>query len=62
METNLLDKMLSTYRSQKTPVTIILQNVLTRKIEKRIPIKSVNAVESPAFSPDGRLIAFSGFA
>ena len=26
METNLLDKMLSTYRSQKTPVTIILQN------------------------------------
>jgi host factor-I protein len=26
METNLLDKMLSTYRSQKTPVTIVLQN------------------------------------
>lgn len=26
METNLLDKMLSTYRSQRTPVTIVLQN------------------------------------
>lgn len=26
METNLLDKMLSTYQSQKTPVTIVLQN------------------------------------
>jgi len=26
METNLLDKMLNTYRSQKTPVTIVLQN------------------------------------
>ncbi len=26
METNLLDKMLNTYRSQNTPVTIILQN------------------------------------
>ena len=26
METNLLDKMLSTFRSRKTPVTIVLQN------------------------------------
>ena len=26
METNLLDKMLSAYHSQKTPVTIVLQN------------------------------------
>lgn len=26
METNLLDKMLSMYRSKKTPVTIVLQN------------------------------------
>jgi RNA chaperone Hfq len=26
METNLLDKMLGAYRSQKTPVTIVLQN------------------------------------
>jgi hypothetical protein len=40
--------------------TIVLQNVLTRKIEKRIPVKTVNAVESPAFSPDGKSIAFSG--
>ncbi|MBE3131890.1 MAG: PD40 domain-containing protein, partial [Acidobacteria bacterium] len=39
--------------------TLVLQNVLTRKTEVRIPMKSVNAPESPAFSPDGRVIAFS---
>ena len=39
--------------------TLIVQNVLTRKIEERIPMKSVDEPESPAFSPDGRSIAFS---
>jgi hypothetical protein len=38
--------------------TLIIQNVLTRKIEERIPLKSVDEPESPAFSPDGRLVAF----
>ena len=33
--------------------TLVVQNVLTRKIEKRIPIKSVDEPESPTFSPDG---------
>ena len=33
--------------------TLIIQNVLTRKIEDRIPIKTVDSPESPCFSPDG---------
>jgi hypothetical protein len=39
---------------------LIVQNVLTRKIEVRVPMKSVDAPESPSFSPDGRTVAFSG--
>src|SRR5262245_24667150 len=38
--------------------TLIVQNVLTKKVELRIPMKSVDEPESPAFSPDGRLVAF----
>ena len=39
--------------------TLIVQNVLTRKIEVRVPMKSVDEPESPAFAPDGRTVAFS---
>jgi hypothetical protein len=39
--------------------SLILQNVLSRKIEMRFPMNTVDAPESPDFSPDGRLIAFS---
>src|SRR4029079_10345035 len=39
--------------------TLIIQNVLTRKIETRVPMKSVDEPESPSFSPDGRFVAFS---
>src|SRR5204863_8121020 len=39
--------------------TLIVQNVLTRKIEFRIPMKSVDQPESPSFTPDGRTIAFA---
>jgi hypothetical protein len=39
--------------------TLIVQNVLTRRIEERIPMKSVDQPESPSFSPDGRTIAFA---
>ena len=39
--------------------TLIIENVLTRDIEQRIPMKSVDEPESPAFSPDGRSVAFS---
>ena len=38
--------------------TLIIQNVLTRKIEERIPMKTVDEPESPSFSPDGRSVAF----
>ena len=39
---------------------VVLQNVLTRKIEKRFQIKSVDMAESPDISPDGKLLAFAG--
>ncbi len=40
--------------------TLIVQNVLTRKIEARIAMKTVDEPESPSFSPDGRTVAFAG--
>jgi len=39
--------------------TLIVQNVLTRKIEVRVPMKSVDEPESPSFSPDGKTVVFS---
>jgi Tol biopolymer transport system component len=39
--------------------TLILQNILTGKIEERVPMKSVDEPESPSFSPDGRTIVVS---
>jgi len=40
--------------------SLIVQNVVSRKIEVRIPLNTIDAPESPDFSPDGKLIAFSG--
>jgi WD40-like Beta Propeller Repeat len=40
--------------------SLMVQNVLSRKIEVRIPMDTVDAPESPDFSPDGKLVAFSG--
>jgi hypothetical protein len=39
--------------------SLILQNVASGRIERRIDMGSVDNPESPAFSPDGRLVAFS---
>jgi hypothetical protein len=39
--------------------TLIIQNVLTKAIEQRIAMKSVDEPESPSFAPDGKTIAFS---
>ena len=39
--------------------TLIIQNVLTTKIEERIPMLALDEPESPNFSPDGKTIAFS---
>jgi len=38
--------------------TLIVQNVLTRAVEERIAMKTVDEPESPAFSPDGNKIVF----
>jgi len=40
--------------------TLIVQNVLSRKIEVRVPMRTVDEPESPSFSPDGRSVAFAG--
>ena len=37
---------------------LVVQNVITSAIEERIPMKTVDEPESPAFAPDGRAIAF----
>jgi hypothetical protein len=40
--------------------TLVLQNVLTRDIERRLELRTVDNPESPDMSPDGRYVAFSG--
>ena len=40
--------------------TLILQNVVNRRIEERFQITAVDVPESPDISPDGRFVAFSG--
>ncbi len=39
--------------------TLIVQNVLTRHVEQRLPMKAVDEPESPSFSPDGTTVAFA---
>src|SRR5580765_1419724 len=39
--------------------TLIVQNVVTRNIERRIQLKTVDMPESPDISPDGKEVAFS---
>ena len=42
--------------------TLILQNVVNRKIEKRIELRSVDMPESPDIHPDGRHVVFSALS
>src|SRR4051795_11660997 len=42
--------------------TLILQNVVTTKIERRIELKTVDMPESPDINPDGKQIAFSALS
>jgi hypothetical protein len=42
--------------------TLILQNVVTRKIDKRIELRTVDLPESPDISPDGTEIAFAALS
>jgi len=39
--------------------TLVVQNVATGVIERRQPLRTVDGPESPAFSPNGRLVAFA---
>ena len=40
--------------------SLIVQNVVSKKIEVRVNLTTIDAPESPDFSPDGKLVAFSG--
>ena len=40
--------------------SLVVEDVLTRKIVQRVELNDVDAPESPDFSPDGRKVAFSG--
>ena len=39
--------------------TLIVENILTRDVDQRIALRSVDDPESPDFSPDGKKIAFA---
>ncbi|MEP7117889.1 MAG: hypothetical protein ABI880_09915, partial [Acidobacteriota bacterium] len=39
--------------------SLVVEDVITRKIVQRFPLNDLDAPESPDFSPDGRMIAFS---
>jgi len=55
------DRMAYFARTEKGK-TLIVQNVVTGRIEFRHELKTLDAPESPAFSPDGRRIAFSALS
>ncbi|HEX6163302.1 MAG TPA: hypothetical protein VFZ31_08055 [Vicinamibacterales bacterium] len=40
--------------------SLVVQNVVTKKVEIKIPLTTIDSPESPDFSPDGKTIAFSG--
>ena len=39
--------------------SLIVQNIITKNVDRKYPLRSVDGPESPAFSPDGKKIAFS---
>ena len=53
------DRLAYFVRNEKSK-TLIIQNVLTGKIENRFPLQTVDNPESPNISPDGRSVLFSG--
>ncbi|MEO8070121.1 MAG: hypothetical protein ABI652_01870, partial [Acidobacteriota bacterium] len=42
--------------------TLIIQNVVSGRIEHRLELKQVDGPESPAFSPDGKRVAFAALS
>jgi Tol biopolymer transport system component len=53
------DRLAFFVRREKTR-TLVIENVLTRKVEEKIEIKTVDDPESPDFSPDGKKVVFAG--
>ena len=53
------DRLAYFVRTEKSK-SLIMQNVLSRNIEQRIEMRSVDEPESPSISPDGRTVAFAG--
>src|SRR5690606_19829731 len=45
-------------RTEKSK-SLIIQNVVSGRVEQRLNLESVDAPESPAFSPDGTKVAFA---
>jgi hypothetical protein len=48
-------------RTEKTK-TLVVQNIVSGKTEKKFDLKQVDSPESPAFSPDGQTIIFSAIS
>ncbi len=46
-------------RTEKSK-TLVIQDVVSGKTTMRVPLESIDGPESPAFSPDGLHVAFSG--
>jgi WD40 repeat protein len=40
--------------------SLVVENIITGKQERKLPLEAVDAPESPAFSPDGTKVAFAG--
>jgi len=40
--------------------TLVIQNIVSGQIERRHELRTIDGPESPAFSPDGRFVAFAG--
>lgn len=55
------DRLAYIVRKEKSKA-LVVQNVLTRKIEQRISLAGVDEPESPSFSPDGRRVAISAMS
>ena len=52
------DRLAYFVRAEKTR-SLIIQNALTRKVEERIDMRTVDDPESPDISPDGRRVVFA---
>jgi hypothetical protein len=52
------DRLAYFVRTEKSR-TLVLQNVLTRDVEQRVDLRTVDDPESPDISPDGRKVAFA---